>query len=127
MRFLVDADLPRSATSLLRQRGHDAEDVRDIGLGSASDKEIAAYARDRGLCLVTGDFGFADLRSYPAHLYAGIVVLQLPRNATAALIVGLLDSLLRRPRVLADMPGRLAIVAPGSVRLRPPLRSDLDA
>ena len=29
MRFLVDASLPRSATALLRQLGHDAADVRD--------------------------------------------------------------------------------------------------
>lgn len=42
MRFLVDASLPRSATELLRQCGHDAVDVRDIGLRSATDDVIAA-------------------------------------------------------------------------------------
>jgi hypothetical protein len=34
MRFLTDANLPRSAAVLLRQMGHDAIDVRDIGMGA---------------------------------------------------------------------------------------------
>jgi NADPH2:quinone reductase len=36
LRFLVDADLPRSATSLLRRHGHDVIDVRDVGLVAAT-------------------------------------------------------------------------------------------
>ncbi len=45
MRFRVDASLPRLAMSMLRQLGHDAADVRDIGLRSAADDAIAAHAR----------------------------------------------------------------------------------
>ena len=48
MRFLVDEDLPRSVSNLLRQHGHEAVDVRDIGLRGASDKEVAAYALNNG-------------------------------------------------------------------------------
>jgi predicted nuclease of predicted toxin-antitoxin system len=103
----------------LRHYGHEAEDVRDIGLAGASDQRIAEYAQASRLCLVTGDFGFADVRNYPTDRYAGIVVLQVPRNATATLILDLLDSLLRQPDVLEGLPGRLAIVAFGSIRLRP--------
>ena len=45
MRFLVDASLPRSAVPMLRQLSHDAVDVRDIGMRSATDDVIAAHAR----------------------------------------------------------------------------------
>jgi predicted nuclease of predicted toxin-antitoxin system len=124
MKFLVDADLPRGAALLLRRRGHTAVDVRDVGLGSAGDGEIAAYARGNGLCILTGDFGFADVRNYPTDQNAGIVVLQVPRNGTAATIMGILDSLLRRPDLLAEIPGRLARAAMGSVRLRPSPHAD---
>jgi len=127
MRFLVDADLPRRTVALLRQYGHEAEDVRDVGLGEAGDQQVAAYAQAHRLCLVTGDFGFADVRNYPAEQYAGIVVLQVPRNATASMIVDLLDSLLRQPDVLGGIRGRLAIVAFGSVRLRPQPQKGGDA
>ena len=88
MRFLIDADLPRATGESLRRAGHDAFDVRDIGLGDAKDSKIAAYARAHQLCLLTGDFDFADIRNYPPHLYAGIVVLTIPRNATVALRPG---------------------------------------
>jgi len=127
MKFLVDADLPRRAVVLLRQYGHEAEDVRDVGLGEASDLQVAAYAQANRSCLVTGDFGFADVRNYPVAQYAGIVVLQVPRNATASMIVDLLDSLLRQPDVLEGVPGHLAIVAFGSVRLRPQPQKSGDA
>ncbi len=42
MHFLIDADLPRSTKDLLQRYGHDVTDVRDIGLGSADDPDIAA-------------------------------------------------------------------------------------
>ena len=98
--------------------GHDAFDVRDIGLGDAKDSNIAAYAQAHQLCLLTGDFDFADIRNYPPHLYAGIVVLTIPRNATATFILQLVDIFLQQPAVLARLPGRLAIVEPGRVRMR---------
>ena len=83
MRFLIDADLPRRSGELLRNLGHEAQDVRDIGLGSAADIEIAAHARRADLCLVTGDFGFAGIRNYPPEKYAGMIVLAAPPDATA--------------------------------------------
>lgn len=77
MRFLVDADLPRSVIDLLQRSGHEAVDVRDIGLRAAKDSLIAAYAKSKALCLVTGDFDFADIRNYPPREYEGLVVLNL--------------------------------------------------
>jgi hypothetical protein len=74
MRFLVDASLPRSATALLQQMGHDAADVRDIGMGSVTDDVIAAHARRNRQTLVTRDFDFADIRNYRPADYAGTML-----------------------------------------------------
>ena len=63
MRFLIDADLPRSTGTLFQRYNHEAVDVRDIGLRGAKDRQIAAYARGKGLCLVTGDFDFSNIRN----------------------------------------------------------------
>jgi predicted nuclease of predicted toxin-antitoxin system len=117
--FLVDADLPRSTKDLLQRYGHEATDVREIGLGTAKDFEIAAHAQGQRVCLLTGDFDFADVRNYPPEDYAGIVVLELPRNATASFILRLIEDFLQQNEVLAKLQGRLAIVEPGRVRLRP--------
>jgi hypothetical protein len=86
MRFLLDADLSRSASETVRRRGHEAIDVRDVGLRDAKDWQIARYAQKEGLCLLTADQDFGDVRNYPPSQYAGIVVLSLPRNATSSYI-----------------------------------------
>lgn len=119
MRFVIDADLPRSTADLLRRHGHDAIDVRDAGLGAAGDSELAAFARAQKACLITGDFGFADVRNYPPEVYPGIVVLELPRGATASFILSLIEAFLQQPDLLSRLQGRLAVVQPGRVRLRP--------
>ena len=118
MHFLVDEDLPRSTGNLLRRYEHEAVDVRDIGLRGAKDTQIAAYAQSEGLCLVTGDFDFSDIRNYPPGEYAGMVVLKLPRTATASFILNLLESFLQQEDLVAQMPGKLAIVETGRVRIR---------
>jgi hypothetical protein len=119
VRFLIDADLPRSTKPLLEKHGHEAIDVRDVGLRHAKDPVIARYALEHQACLMTGDFGFADVRNYPPQSYHGIVVLELPRDAGAKFILGLIDEFARQPAVLSRLPGRLAIVEAGRIRLRP--------
>ncbi len=56
---LLDEDMPRSTAHTLRQAGHAAEDVRDLGLSGHGDEEVFATAQDRGAVLVTRDMGFA--------------------------------------------------------------------
>jgi hypothetical protein len=119
VRFLIDADLPRSAKALLEKHGHEAIDARDVGLRKAKDPIIARYAQDHRACLLTGDFGFADVRNYPPAAYPGLAVLELPRDASAAFILGLIESFVRQTEVLARLPGRLAIIEAGRIRLRP--------
>jgi predicted nuclease of predicted toxin-antitoxin system len=119
MRFLVDADLPRPTAPMLRDLGHDAVDVRDIGMGSADDERIAEYAQAQKLCLLSGDFGFADIRLYPPQDYHGIVVLTLPKDAHRDYILHLVERFVSQTEVLNRLPGRLAIVGPDRIRLRP--------
>jgi predicted nuclease of predicted toxin-antitoxin system len=117
--FVVDASMPRSTAALIRSHGHQATDVRDIGLGGAPDEDIAVHAQANQLAIISRDFDFADIRNYPPDQYAGIVVIELPCTATAPMILNLVDIFLRQAQTLNDLPGRLAIVEPGRVRLRP--------
>ena len=118
MRFLIDADLPRSTAALLKQYDHEATDVRDIGLGGAKDKQIATYARSQGLCLITGDADFSNVRNYPPKQYSGIVVLRLPKISTASFILNLLEVFLKQEHIVTQIIGKLVIVEPGRVRIR---------
>jgi predicted nuclease of predicted toxin-antitoxin system len=92
MRFLIDANLPRSAVRLLVGLGHFVDFARDIGLASATDEAIARRAQESAAALLTRDLDFSDIRRYP-----------------------------REHRYLDALPGRLAIVEPDRVRFRPPV------
>ncbi len=118
MRFLVDADLPRSAVRLLRSEGHDATDVRDIGLGDAKDEVIAQHARETQSCIVTGDFDFSDIRAYPPAEHFGIVVLMIPGTASSKYILELLRRFAQQHDIIAGLTGKLAIVEMTRIRLR---------
>ena len=121
MRFLVDANMPRSAAGAIQRLGHEAVDVRDVGLGGADDTQIAVYAMEHKLALVTRDFDFSDVRNYPPADYAGIIVLELPDDAVAATVVKVMESFVSQPQLLAHVAGRLAIVESWRVRFRPAL------
>lgn len=123
MKFLLDANMPRTALSVLAAHGHDAHLARDIGLSTAPDEQVVQFAHTHSAVLVTRDLDFADMRRYPPTLHFGLLVLRLPDTATATQIAGVLDRFLKSPRLVAQLPGHLAVVDPARVRFRPPLRN----
>jgi predicted nuclease of predicted toxin-antitoxin system len=121
MRFLIDANLPRSAVALLVGFGHEVDFARDIGMASAPDEEIALRAKETSAALLTRDLDFADIRRYPPSQYAGIVVLRLADDATAVEIVAVIERFFKEHQFLDALKGRLVIVESDRVRFRPPL------
>jgi predicted nuclease of predicted toxin-antitoxin system len=83
MRFLIDANLPRSAVGVLERFGHQVEFARDIVLAAATDEQVATHALKSNAAILTRDLDFADIRRYPPDRYYGIVVLRLPDSAIA--------------------------------------------
>lgn len=62
MKFLVDAQLPPALCRWLRDHGHDAVHVSDIGMIAAGDAAIAARAEADDAVLVSKDEDFVVLR-----------------------------------------------------------------
>ncbi len=62
MKFLIDAQLPPALCGWLRERGHEAVHVSEIGMIAASDAEIAVRAEADGAVLVSKDEDFVTLR-----------------------------------------------------------------
>lgn len=124
MHFLLDANMPRSAANVIRAAGYECTHVRDTALADAPDERLASYARECGLALMTRDFDFADERRYPPQGYLGLVVLSLPETADAVVVTRLVSLFLGQRECVAALPGRLAVVEFGRIRLRPRLESD---
>ena len=117
MRLLVDEDLPRSLAVALRSAGHEALDVRDIGLRGHPDQDVFQAAQERGAVLVSGDRGFANILSHPPGSHAGILIAHFPNEIpTVALneqILGAVESLGE-----TEIRGNLVMIEPGRIRIR---------
>ncbi|HWA90383.1 MAG TPA: DUF5615 family PIN-like protein [Rhizomicrobium sp.] len=61
MRFLVDAQLPPALAAWLRDAGHEAVALREIGLRDATDEQICAFAVANDYIIVTKDEDYAAL------------------------------------------------------------------
>jgi predicted nuclease of predicted toxin-antitoxin system len=122
MRFLVDANMPRSVLVLLQSLGHAAEHVRDLGLGGVPDSEIAARARSIGAVLLTRDLDFSDIRHYLPSEYQGFIVMRLSDDAVARDILSSLERFLKQTELVAQLPGHLVILEEDRVRFRPALQ-----
>lgn len=61
MNFLIDAQLPPALAQWLREAGHSAQAVREIGLREAEDGAIWAHALKIGAVIITKDEDFAML------------------------------------------------------------------
>lgn len=84
MKFLVDAQLPPALARWLREAGHDADHVEDVGLREANDGAIWAHALQSGAFIVTKDEDFAA-RSAQAATGPVIVWLRVGNTTNRAL------------------------------------------
>jgi len=116
--FLVDASLPRMLADQIRVAGHEATDLRDVGLASAPDSTVAEWARTRKLCLLTRDEGFANILRYPPDQYSGTVVLRVPKGSGRTRVLNLARALLENLEVVHVPAGKPAIVESGRIRIR---------
>ena len=123
MKFLLDANMPRSALTALRAFGHSADHVRDVGLGDATDDRIALAAVEAAATLVSRDLDFADVRRFPPGDSQGILVLRLPDDTLADEIAAVMTRFLSTTMV-ARLPGHLVILERDRVRFRPALLAD---
>jgi predicted nuclease of predicted toxin-antitoxin system len=122
IRFLIDADLPRSVFAALRDRGLLADDVRDLGLGTASDDIVLQFAKTHVYTLVSADKGFTNLLRFPLGTHHGIIVVRFPRHTSARVKTRLL---LQWIPTLGeeDLTGNLLIIQPKRIRIRRAKRS----
>src|SRR3989337_1483059 len=81
LKFLLDADMPRSSAELIRSIGYEVEDVRDIGMRAAKDKEIIEYALKNNRIIITRDIDFGEVLRYPEH--PGAIIFRLPHTFTS--------------------------------------------
>lgn len=99
MKLLVDNQLPAALARLLDDCGVPALHVRDLGLDSASDREIWRYAKIHGFTIASKDEDFLHLAKLDADGPA-LVWVRLPNCRKADLLATFRTIL---PRLLATL------------------------
>jgi len=116
IKIKLDENMPTSAVSLCRQKGHDVHTVFDEALNGGMDEKIAESCCKEYRVLITLDTDFSDIRAYPPKDYAGIVLLR-PHRQSEPQVIKLLESVL--PMFQTEpVHGFLWIVESAGVRIR---------
>jgi predicted nuclease of predicted toxin-antitoxin system len=77
MRFLADAGISPRTVEFLRQRGHDAVHVRELGMQRADDRSIAERARAERCILLTFDLDFGAVLAIGVVDRPSVVIFRL--------------------------------------------------
>ncbi len=117
MNYVVDANLSPRLAVLLRDAGHDAVHVRDIGLRTASDDEIIDYAISTDRIVISHDTDFGTLLAYRELSKPSFILIRssdpVDVDDQARLVVANLDAM------SDDLEaGAIAVFARGRLRIR---------
>lgn len=117
MKLLLDANLSPEVARLLKEAGHDAIHVRDLGLLSAPDPEILQTAATEERVLLTADADFGALLALGSLASPSVLLLRsadhLRPSEQAELIV------LNLPPITEDLErGAIASLTRDRLRVR---------
>lgn len=82
MRLLVDANLSPRVAARLRTADHDAVHVHEVGLTSASDEAIMAWALGEDRTIVSSDTDFGALLARYGHAKPAFCLLRHMNEVT---------------------------------------------
>lgn len=117
MKLLIDENLSPRVARLLREAGHDAAHVIEVGLGNTDDPLILTAAADDARTIVTADTDFGALLAARGTSSPSVVMLRSSDHLTPDEQAQLIATVLAR--VGDDLEdGAIASVTPERIRLR---------
>ncbi|HEY6321135.1 MAG TPA: DUF5615 family PIN-like protein [Thermoanaerobaculia bacterium] len=121
-RVKLDENLAASHQQLLRERGYQADSVRDQGLAGSSDDVLWSRVVAEGRFLVSLDLDFSDVRRFKPGTHPGILLVRARQPSASAV-----GEVLRRvldERQLEDLAGCLAVADERGTRVRRPFEGE---
>ena len=117
MRFLIDNALSPIVAEGLRQSGHDAVHVRDLGLAAADDVTIFEHGGRDQRVIVSADTDFGTILALRKTAYPSVILFRgaTPRNPTGQ--VRLLLANLGEIATVVER-GAVVVLEPQRIRVR---------
>lgn len=86
MKLVLNQGLAPAAAALLRERGHDAAHLEELGLATASDEEILAFARAGDAVIATLDRDFHMVLAECGATQPSVILLRAQRLTATATV-----------------------------------------
>ncbi|MGD1276677.1 MAG: DUF5615 family PIN-like protein [Tepidisphaeraceae bacterium] len=86
MRFLADMGVSQRIVQWLRQNGHDAVHLRELGLRNLSDQEVFEKAAREQRIILTFDLDFGEILALSGERVVSVVLFRM-NNTTAPLLI----------------------------------------
>jgi predicted nuclease of predicted toxin-antitoxin system len=116
LRFLVDNALSRKLAEGLRQAGHDAVHLREIGRQSAPDSEVLARAVEEDRIIISSDMDFGDLIAARELIRPSVILFRRVERRTNSRLALLLKNL---AAISVDLErGSIVILESSRMRIR---------
>ena len=116
MRFLVDEPVSLRVAAMLRQAGHEAVHVREIGLTASPDAAILERARTDARIVVTQDHDFGTLLAVSGAGSPSVIRLRRRDARAESHARAILNNLERIQTPLRE--GALVVLSEGAIRIR---------
>jgi predicted nuclease of predicted toxin-antitoxin system len=116
LRFLVDNALSPKLAEGLRQAGHDAVHLREIGRQSAPDSEVLARAVEEDRIVISSDMDFGDLIATRELMRPSVILFRRVERRTNSRLALLLKNL---AAIRVDLErGSIVILESSRIRIR---------
>lgn len=116
MKLLLDQGLPRSAATLLRDKGIDTTHVSEVGMSRAEDAKIIKWAQQEGYVVATLDADFHALLALDAATSPSVIRIRIEKLQAQALTDLLLMVIDECANELEQ--GAAVTVEPSRIRIR---------
>ncbi|MGH2861187.1 MAG: DUF5615 family PIN-like protein [Solirubrobacteraceae bacterium] len=116
MRFLIDECVSPRVGEVLKEAGHDAVHLRDVGLLGANDSDVMASATADSRVVVSADTDFGELLATRGATLPSVILLRQSDRTAAHQAQTILANL---PQVESDLQtGAVVSVTDDRVRVR---------
>lgn len=116
VKLLLDQNLRIETLQFLRDLALDVVSTRELGMGRATDQDIAQWAITQDRIIVTFNHDFGDIRNFPVGSNPGVIRLRIEPQ-TLEVVHPVLEALFSSVEH-EKLKGALTIVTRNKVRIR---------